>query len=141
MKRNKNEVQSPAQIADHLQLTYVPAYLLATAVGVLMLAFVGWGFWGNVSDKAYYSGVVFPTHGTTDITLPNKGIVRNMLVHNGDSVRQGQTVATVTLGDSYSFLTSTVSGLVISAKADNEPGALLHREYGTSESEFRRSRK
>ena len=120
MKRNKKEVQSPAQIADHLQLTYVPAYLLATAVGVLMLAFVGWGFWGNVSDKAYYSGVVFPTQGTTDIALPNKGIVRNMLVHNGDSVRQGQTVATVSLGDSYSFLTSTVSGLVISTKADNE---------------------
>ena len=122
MKKRKNsEVRSPAQIADHLQLTYVPAYLLATAVGILMLAFVCWGIWGNVSDKAYYSGVVFPTQGTTDITLPNKGIVRNMLVHNGDSVRQGQTVATVSLGDSYSFLTSTASGLVISTKADNEP--------------------
>jgi hypothetical protein len=59
--------------------------------------------------------------GTTDITLPNKGIVRTMLVHNGDSVRQGQTVAMVSIGDSHSFLTSTVDGLVISTKADNEP--------------------
>ena len=121
MKRNKSDCQSPSQVTDYLRITYVPAYLLATAVGVLMLAFVAWGIWGNVSDKAYYSGVVFPTQGTTDITLPNKGIVRNMLVHNGDSVSQGQTVATVSLGDSYSFLTSTVSGLVISTKADNEP--------------------
>lgn len=64
-KQNKSEVQSPAQIADHLRLTYVPAYLLATAIGVLMLAFIGWGIWGSVSDKAYYSGVVFPTQGTT----------------------------------------------------------------------------
>jgi hypothetical protein len=84
-------------------------------------AFIVWGFLGNVSDKAYYSGVVFPVQGTTDITLPNKGMVRTMLVHNGDSVHQGQTVAMVSIGNSHSFLTSTVSGLVISTKTDNEP--------------------
>ena len=47
--------------------------------------------------------------------------VRTMLVHNGDSVHQGQTIAMVSIGDSHSFLTSTVSGLVISTKSDNEP--------------------
>ena len=114
-------MQSPEQIADHLRVTYVPTYLLASAVIVLLVAFIVWGFLGNVSDKAYYSGVVFPVQGTVDITLPNKGIVRSMLVHNGDSVRQGQTVAMVSIGDSHSFLTSRVSGLVISTKADNEP--------------------
>ena len=118
---DETNIVSPAQIADHLRITYVPTYLLATAIGVLMLAFIGWGIWGTVSDKAYYSGVIFPKQGTTDITLPNKGIVRNMLVQNGDSVQQGQTVAMVSLDGSYSFLSSTVSGLVISTKADNEP--------------------
>ena len=114
-------IQSPNQIGEHLRVTAVPTYLLATAVIILVGAFVVWGFLGTVSDKAYYSGVVFPVQGTTDITLPNKGIVRTMLVHNGDSVRQGQTVAMVSIGDSHSFLTSTVSGLVISTKMDNEP--------------------
>ena len=114
-------VQSPEQIADHLRVTYVPTYLLAAAAALLLAAFIVWGFLGNVSDKAYYSGVVFPVQGTTDITLPNKGIVRTILVHNGDSVRQGQTVAMVSIGDSHSFLTSTVNGLVISTKTDNEP--------------------
>ena len=102
-------------------MTAVPTYLLAAAIIVLLAAFVVWGFLGNVSDKAYYSGVVFPVQGTTDITLPNKGMVRTMLVHNGDSVHQGQTVAMVSIGDSHSFLTSTVNGLVISTKTDNEP--------------------
>ena len=114
-------IQSPNQIGEHLRVTAVPTYLLATAVIILFGAFFVWGFLGTVSDKAYYSGVVFPVQGTTDITLPNKGIVRTMLVHNGDSVRQGQTVAMVSIGDSHSFLTSTVSGLVISTKTDNEP--------------------
>ena len=119
--KKENELQSPDQIGEHLRVTAVPTYLLATAAFVLLAAFIVWGFLGNVSDKAYYSGVVFPVQGTTDITLPNKGIVRTMLVHNGDSVRQGQTVAMVSIGDSHSFLTSTVSGLVISTKSDNEP--------------------
>jgi hypothetical protein len=114
-------IQSPNQIGEHLRVTSVPTYLLAAAIIILFGAFFVWGFLGNVSDKAYYSGVVFPVQGTTDITLPNKGMVRTMLVHNGDSVRQGQTVALVSIGDSYSFLTSTVDGLVISTKTDNEP--------------------
>ena len=114
-------VQSPEQIADHLRVTYVPTYLLAAAAALLQIAFIVWGILGNVSDKAYYSGVIFPVQGTTDITLPNNGIVRSMLVHNGDSVHEGQTIAMVSIGNSHSFLTSTVNGLVISTKTDNEP--------------------
>ena len=120
-ERREGTPQSPEQICDHLRVTYVPTYLLAAAAALLLVAFIVWGFIGNVSDKAYYSGVIFPVEGTTDITLPNKGIVRSMMVRNGDSVRLGQTVALVSIGDSHSFLTSTVSGLVISTKADNEP--------------------
>ena len=121
MKEKSEIIQSPEQIADHLQVTYVPTYLLAAAAALLLAAFIVWGVLGSVSDKAYYSGVVFPVQGTTDITLPNKGIVRTMLVHNGDIVQKGQTVALLSIGDSHSSLTSTVDGLVISTKTDNEP--------------------
>ena len=120
-KDSETTPPTPEQIADHLRVTYVPTYLLAAAIGLLLAAFIVWGVLGTVSDKAYYSGVVFPKEGTNDVTLPNKGIVRNMLVHNGDSVHLGQTIAMVSVGESYSFLTSTVSGLVISTKTDNEP--------------------
>ena len=121
MQAKNDKLQSPSQICDHLRVTSVPTYLLAAAIIILFGAFFVWGFLGNVSDKAYYSGVVFPVQGTTDITLPNKGMVRTMLVHNGDIVQKGQTVALLSIGDSHSFLTSTVSGLVISTKTDNEP--------------------
>ena len=120
-KEESKKIQSPEQIADYLRVTYVPTYLLATAIGLLLAAFIVWGVLGSVSDKAYYSGVVFPVQGTIDITLPNKGIVRSMLVHNGDSIQQGQTIAMVSVGEGHSYLTSTVSGLVISTKVDNEP--------------------
>jgi hypothetical protein len=121
MAQDKNDYHSPSEIGDHLKITYVPTYLLATAICLLIAAFIVWGFLVNVSDKAYYSGVIFPKEGTTDITLPNHGVVRNMLVHNGDSVHAGQTVAMVSINGSYSFLSSTVNGLVISVKGDREP--------------------
>lgn len=118
---NVDNLHSPEQISDHLRVTYVPTYLIAAAASLLLAAFIVWGVLGTVSDKAYYSGVVFPAEGTTDIMLPNKGIVRSLMVRDGDSVKVGQTVALVSIGDSHSFLTSTVSGLVVSTKTDNEP--------------------
>ena len=122
MKDDSNEtLQSPLEIGDHLRVTYVPTYLLATAAAVLLVAFIVWGVLGTVSDKVYYSGVVFPTQGTTDIYLPHKGIVRSIMVRDGDIVKKGQAVAIVSVDDSHSFLTSTVNGMVVSSKIDNEP--------------------
>ena len=69
----ENTLQSPEQICDHLRVTYVPTYLLALVATMLLLAFIVWGVLGTVSDKVYFSGVVFPAQGTADITLPNKG--------------------------------------------------------------------
>ena len=117
----QQKIQSPEQIGETLKVTALPSYLLALTALLLLGAFFVWGFLGTVSDKVYYSGVVFPVQGTTDVSLPNKGMVRTIFVHNGDRVTPGQSVALISMGDSYSILTSTVDGTVISTKAENEP--------------------
>ena len=117
----QQQLQSPDQIGSTLKITALPTYLLALTALLLMSAFFVWGFLGSVSDKVYYSGVVFPSEGTTDVSLPNRGMVRTVFVHSGDHVSQGQSVALISMEDSYSILTSTVEGTVISTKIDNEP--------------------
>ena len=117
----QQRLQSPDQIGSTLKVTALPTYLLACTALLLMVAFFVWGFLGSVSDKVYYSGVIFPLEGTTDVSLPNRGMVRTLFVHSGDHVTRGQTLALISVEDSYSILTSTVEGTVISAKADNEP--------------------
>ena len=117
----QQQLQSPDQIGSTLKITALPTYLLALTALLLMGAFFVWGFLGSVSDKVYYSGVVFPSEGTTDVSLPNRGMVRTVFVHSGDHVSQGQSVALISMEDSYSILTSTVEGTVISTKVDNEP--------------------
>ncbi len=117
----QKQLESPDQIGSILRVTALPTYLLALTVVLLLGAFFVWGFLGTVSDKVYYSGVVFPLEGTTDVSLPNRGMVRTMFVHSGDHVDRGQSIALISLEDSYSILTSSVEGTVISAKVDNEP--------------------
>ena len=114
-------LRSPDQIRSTLKVTALPTYLLACTALLLIVAFFVWGFLGSVSDKVYYSGVVFPSEGTTDVSLPNRGMVRTLFVRSGDHVSQGQTIAHISVEDSYSILTSTVEGTVISTKVDNEP--------------------
>lgn len=114
-------LRSPDQIRSTLKVTALPTYLLACTALLLIVAFFVWGFLGSVSDKVYYSGVVFPSEGTTDVSLPNRGMVRTLFVRSGDHVSQGQTIALISVEDSYSILTSTVEGTVISTKVDNEP--------------------
>ena len=117
----RRQLESPEQIGSLLKVTALPTYLLALTVVLLLGTFFVWGFLGTVSDKVYYSGVVFPLEGTTDVSLPNRGMVRTMFVHSGDRVNRGQTIALISVEDSYSILTSSVEGTVISAKVDNEP--------------------
>lgn len=116
----KQQLRSPEEIGSMLKVTALPTYILAVTALLLMGAFFVWGFLGSVSDKVYYSGVVFPQEGTTDVSLPNRGMVRTIFVHSGDQVRKGQTIALISLEDSYSILTSTVEGTVINTKVDNE---------------------
>ena len=120
-ENREQTLQSPDQIGSLLKVTALPTYLLALTVVLLLGAFFVWGFLGSVSDKVYYSGVVFPMEGTSDVSLPNRGMVRTMFVHGGDKVTRGQSVALISMEDSYSILTSTVEGTVIDTKADNEP--------------------
>ena len=120
--QNRNQqLSSPEQIGSALRITALPTYLLAATALLLLAAFFVWGFLGSVSDKVYYNGVVFPLEGTTDVSLPNRGMVRTMFVRSGDPVTPGQSVALISMEDSYSILTSTVEGTVISTKVDNEP--------------------
>gem|GEM_PF-782377 len=120
--QNRNQqLSSPEQIGSTLRITALPTYLLAATALLLLAAFFVWGFLGSVSDKVYYNGVVFPLEGTTDVSLPNRGMVRTMFVRSGDPVTPGQSIALISMEDSYSILTSTVEGTVISTKVDNQP--------------------
>ena len=74
----KKKLQSPNQIGSVLKVTALPTYILAFTALLLMGAFFVWGFLGSVSDKVYYSGVVFPQASVSAISPV---VEKNGMVH------------------------------------------------------------
>ena len=86
----------------------------------LVLSIIVWLFAGTVTEKSHIRGVVFPDSGMTDVCLPQAGTVRSVFVQKGQKVSAGQQLALVSVGNSYSVVTSSSEGVVFSCKQDNE---------------------
>lgn len=119
-KEALDEEFSPDREADNIHLATPSAYLLMATLALLAGALIAWAVLGSVTDKAFMGGVMFPSQGTHGVSIPNKGVVRNLMVHKGDKVVPGQTLAMVSVNDQYSILTATKAGEVLSCKQEQE---------------------
>ena len=117
---NPSEPDDFGRVDEYIHLTSTSIAVGLGALTVLFLAFVTWMFFGKITDKAYLRGVVFPSQGTVDVQLPNKGLVRTMFVHKGDAVTEGQALALVSVEGSYSIVSAPTDGVVLSYIAEGE---------------------
>lgn len=116
-----DEQFAPESTERFIKLTSPSVYLLLLTMILLGGALVLWGVMGSVTDKAKLGGMIYPLEGIESVTLPNSGVVRQLLVHTGDRVEKGQTLAMVEIGQQYSVLSSTCSGEVLSMKEEQMP--------------------
>lgn len=119
MTKNK-KLESPEQIGEYVRITAVSPLLIGSTILLLLIAFVVWGVLGTVTDRAEYSGLIFPHHGTDDVTLNSRGTITKMLVHTGDSVIEGQSVALVHIDGKDSLVHSSQNGTVLFTKQERE---------------------
>ncbi len=90
------------------------------ALVFLFAAMVYWIFFGTISDKDHMSGVVFPDTGTYEVSVPYDGQVKDIFVTNGQTVRQGEPLASVSIAGAYSVLSSPCGGTVLNFKPVND---------------------
>lgn len=105
---------------ETIRLSRPSIYLLLLTLVVMASAFVSWGILGTVTDKAQMEGVIFPLKGITEMRVSNPGVVRNLMVHQGDRVRQGQTLAMIDIDNQCSTLTADVAGQVLSIMQEQQ---------------------
>ena len=110
----------PGNESKELQLSHPSVYLILATLFIMACSFLAWGIFGTVTDKAQMKAVVFPRQGTQGVSIPNSGTVRQMMVHKGDHVKAGQTLALVDIGNKYSILTSNTDGTVLSCLQESE---------------------
>lgn len=118
-------LKSPDQIGEYMHVSAFNTLLVCITAFLLVGAFFLWAFLGKVTDKVEYTGILVPAMEATDITLPNDGVVRTLLVNNGEHVKAGQSIALVSVNGQYSTVSSTCDGILITVKTEEETfGAL-----------------
>lgn len=125
MTKGKNHttngrLESPDQLHDYVRVTSVSPLLIGCTILLLLGAFVVWGVFGTVTDRVEYSGLIFPHHGTDDVTLESSGTITKMYVHTGDSVALGQLIARVQTLGKDSLVHSNQTGTVLYTKQERE---------------------
>lgn len=111
---------SPSNLGDYIKVSLVSTKVILTALSVLAAGFIFWCFCGSVTDREFINGVVFPEDGITGVSVPNDGTVREIMVHKGDMVMKGQTLALISISGSYSILSAPYDGKVLSFIPENE---------------------
>ena len=114
-------MESPGQVNDYVRVTSVSPFLIGCTILLLLGAFVVWGVLGTVTDRVQYSGLIFPHHGTDDVTMNCEGVITKMYVHTGDTLKEGQLVARVLVDNKDSMVVSPISGTVLHTKPEREP--------------------
>lgn len=108
------------QLNDSIKVMSSPAIALMSTILFVVVSLTVWVFVGSVTEKAHVKGMIFPAGGTTDVCIPQAGVVRSMFVRKGQQVTAGQHIAMVSVGSAYSVLVSSVDGVVFNCLQNNE---------------------
>lgn len=90
-----NAVSSPEQLDQYTKVIRAPAWILLTAVLLILITAFIWLFNGNISDGINVKGTIFPQSGVTDIYARSSGTVTSVLATEGDFVDAGQILAII----------------------------------------------
>lgn len=108
MDRSKNEIfrkkalkqlSSPERLDSLMQVTTARGWVALVGLGAVVLAGVFWGFAGRLPDQIPGEGILLREGGLFDVQVRGGGVVDDIPVSVGDSVAQGQVVATLVAPD------------------------------------------
>lgn len=108
------------KVDSYVKVTTPSSAIILAALSILFVAVIIWFFFGKVTDISYLKGVIFPSQGIESVELPHQGLVRTVFVHKGDEVVAGQQLALVSINGSYSIVSATCAGTVLSYIAEGE---------------------
>lgn len=90
-----DRLSSPEQLDQILQITSSREWAALAAVFLMIFSAIVWGYKGTVVTTAAGQGVIIRTGGVINVVTRGGGLVLNLSVKPGDSVRAEQVVATV----------------------------------------------
>jgi HlyD family secretion protein len=92
-KVSLDRLSSPEQLDQLMQVTDARGWIILSALGVVLVTAVLWGFLGSVSQDVPCSGMLVKSGGVFEVSAPSTGRITDLAVRVGDTVTEGQVVA------------------------------------------------
>ncbi len=88
-------LSSPEQLDKTITILRPSSWITLLTIGVVLLTAIFWGIFGSVPEKVNGNGVLINSSGLTSITSASGGIVKDVFLESGGTVRKGQIIARV----------------------------------------------
>lgn len=94
-KVSLERLSSPEQLDEILRVTSPKNWLALAALGLLLGSALLWGYRGSVATKATGQGVIVRTGTIKNIVTTGAGVIVDLKVKVGDTLKAGQTIGHV----------------------------------------------
>lgn len=94
-KVSLDRLASPEQLDQLMQVTDSRGWLALSAIGVVLVMAIVWGFAGNIPESVTGTGILVKSGGVFEVIPSSGGRIVDVAVAVGDSVTEGQVVARV----------------------------------------------
>ena len=128
-------LSTPEQLDQRIKIIPSGGWIVFAAIVTGVAAALLWAFFGTVSSGANYQGVVFDYNDVISVRAQQDGLLRDVLVEEGDQVSRGDIIAVINNEESLRRISdlrnrqknrgegSKLSGRVYAAKYRKRGGA------------------
>lgn len=88
-----DRLSSPEQLDQLMTVTDTKGWLILSALGIILLTAVVWGFTGSIPQNVGGTGILVKSGGVFEVIALSSGRVNDIAVEVGDVVTEGQVVA------------------------------------------------
>jgi hypothetical protein len=89
------KMTAPEQLDQIMRVTSPRSWLVLIGLGAMVLAAVAWGIFGSIPRTVAGQGVLTRAGGVYPVVATSTGLVEQMIVTEGEMVKQGQVLALV----------------------------------------------
>lgn len=98
-KKALEKLRSPEQLDQLLRITSTRSWLALLGVCIIIITAVLWSIYGRLATKVMGTGIFLDAGGVFEVVSTGTGRLQEILVHVGDHVEKGETVATLVSPD------------------------------------------
>lgn len=109
-------LDNPGQIPEFVRVTHPPLYLVLSAMFLCCVVVSLWVVFGTVTEHVKVIAIVFPQDKIYRQTVSTVGVVDELLVERGQTVKVGQPLMVVRRGALLDTMKAVKSGMIMEMK-------------------------